>query len=90
MATHAGIAFAVEHPIQSNQWERSSNSLVVLSVRDELELFYFQDRFKDQKIAASSFYEPDYDNQLMSIAAILDTQQAKKLKNKPLLLKGIN
>lgn len=89
-ATHAGIAFAVEYPELATKWERSSNSLVILSLRDELELFSFMQRFEDQNIATIGFYEPDYNNELMSIAAILNKQQAKQLRSKPLLLKEYN
>lgn len=88
-AVHAGIAFAVDHPKLALEWNYCSNSLVVLSARDELELSYFIAKFEDEEIAASCFYEPDYDNQLMAVAAILTKQQAKQLRSKPLLLKGI-
>lgn len=87
MGVHAGIQFAVDYHLKTEQWESSSNSLVILSARDELELIFLFKELDDQDIAVTGFHEPDFNNELMSVATILNKQQAKILSSKPLLLK---
>jgi hypothetical protein len=85
MATHAGIAYAAAHQKHIQQWESRSNSLVVLSTPTEFELLLYMKQYAHLPVVG--FYEPDYNDELMSIAMLLNGNQAKMLRNLPLLLK---
>lgn len=89
-STHAAIQFIIDHPDISKEWHTKSNYLVLLSVKDENELYSFINKFNDCNILFSKFYEPDLNNQLTAIA-IEPSDNAKRIvSNLPLLLKEYN
>lgn len=92
MAVHAAVDIAMQQLTSIYAWSNNSNSLVVLSVANEKELFYCADwiEFNQDEIKSLvvKYYEPDYDDQLMSISVFLNSEQAKVVSNLPLLLKG--
>lgn len=87
MATHAALRFAVEYPEAAKQWEDSSNSLVVLGVRNEDELLSFADRLC-HITDVSVFFEPDIDNEATSLACVLSADLQSRVKNLKLILRN--
>ncbi len=84
---HALADFTQQYPQQTKEWAETSNSLVVLSVKDENELTQFIHKLSQFNIKYSAFREPDIDNQLTAIA-IEPCDAARKLcSNFPLALK---
>lgn len=88
MSTHAGIAFAVEHPELASAWEQASNSLVVLSVPDEDDLLCWADWVYYHHIPYSLFREPDIGNEHVALALMPDQHEAYRLRKLPLALRN--
>ena len=66
--THAGFQFAVENPIQFQDWYKNSNYVALLSVSDEEELLALAEKLRQRDVRVSIFHEPDFGNQATSFA----------------------
>lgn len=65
---HALSQFAYENPLQFREWVEKSNYIVILSTENESQLKEIKQKINDRGITFSEFVEPDYGNQLTSIA----------------------
>ncbi len=65
---HALSQFAYEKPLIFREWVEKSNYIVILSTENENQLKEIKQKLIDQEITFSEFVEPDYGNQLTSIA----------------------
>lgn len=65
---HALSQFAYENPLQFREWVEKSNYIVILSTESETQLKEIKQKLINQEITFSEFIEPDYGNQLTSIA----------------------
>lgn len=69
-AAHAVADLAVIHPQQVAEWHSNSNTIVILTVKDEFALQRFwYDKIMYQPVA-TTFYEPDIDDELTAIAVL--------------------
>lgn len=94
MGLHALADFTQQYPLQTKEWAEKSNSLVTLSVKEEVELIKLMDKLSKESIKFSAFKEPDIDHQITAIA-IEPCDRARKICSYiPLALKeysnGIN
>ena len=83
-STHSIADFAFEYPETFAKWKLESNSIVCLSVKDELELKKLHDKFKELTQSVI-FYEPDVDE--MTSLCLYGTPEVRK-KLRRLLLKN--
>lgn len=74
-AIHAVAEFAIEYNDLYREWHSTTNTVVVLSVKDETELLKIQQLSIENGIAHSLFREPDYSGSATSIAL-----KSKKIK----------
>lgn len=58
-AIHAKDLFTHEHSAIETEWYKNSNTIVVLNVKHEKELFFLVDKLKEKSIKYSLFWEPD-------------------------------
>lgn len=65
---HAAIEFCHEYPEIAKDWHVKSNSICLLEVNDLDELNKVIDKLKSKNIKYSLFKEPDFNNELTSIA----------------------
>lgn len=78
---HALVSFAIEHNEQFKQWQKTSNTIVVLETKTLSELANLADSFTKQGISFSKFHEPDILNELTALC-VLGTAETKKLLSK--------
>lgn len=67
-ASHAALAFAVDHPAATADWRDSSEVLVLLAVPGELELNRLEQNAAEAGYAYSAFREPDLGDALTAVA----------------------
>lgn len=65
---HALAQFAYENPLEFREWVEKSNYIVILSTENETQLQEIKQKLINRGITFSEFIEPDYGNQLTSIA----------------------
>ena len=75
---HSVVAFIMKHPDKSKIWYENSNSIIFLSVANELELLELINKCKEKEIEYCEFREPDLDNSLTSIC-IEPSKKTKRL-----------
>ena len=85
-STHSVADFAFEYPDTFMKWKLESNSIICLSVKDEIELKKIYQKFKDLT-PSIIFYEPDVD-EMTSLCLYGTSDIRKKLRSLPLLLKN--
>ena len=71
-ATHAAVAFVLEHLELARAWNRDSNNLVELTVSNEAELVRLLEKAACRLVTHSTFREPDFGNALTAIALMGD------------------
>jgi peptidyl-tRNA hydrolase len=79
---HVMREFVEDFPKIEKHWYKSSNTVVILSVDNEDELYYLVNKAKQLDIKVSKFHEPDLGNQLTAIAL-------EPLENSKILCRGI-
>lgn len=62
------LEFAIAHPDVLREWHGISNTLVLLSVPDELSLFQLHADALTARRRVVAFYEPDIDDSLTALA----------------------
>lgn len=82
---HAIAQYHLEHPEQSKQW--NNNYLICLSTENEQSLNKLLEKLESFGIPISTFYEPDLNNQLTSIAFQHNEQSRKHTTSLSLALK---
>jgi hypothetical protein len=75
---HSVVEFIMKHPDKSKIWYENSNSIIFLSVANELELLELINKCKEKEIEYCEFREPDLDNSLTSIC-IEPSKKTKRL-----------
>lgn len=83
-AVHAGLAFAVVHSTLVDDWYAVSNTLVVLTVPDELSLGWMCEDIEASGFRVVRFHEPDMDGALT--AAALEPAAHRLVAHLPLAL----
>lgn len=77
---HGMASFARDYPVTFTDWERTSNTVVCLAVRDLEELYELWRKAEavseatDDGLCISTFHEPDFDNELTCV--VLEPIQA--------------
>lgn len=84
-SVHAIADFAEQHYQDFLHWKKESNTVVCLSVKNQLELQKYYERFRT-RTPCVLFYEPDID-EYTSISFIANPQLQKRVSNLPLTLK---
>ena len=87
-SSHALADAILRFTKEALEWHRVSNTLVILSVKDELNLVYTEDSLKEKNMKFVPFREPDLNDELTAIA-IMPCEEAKEFtKNFSLALKN--
>jgi peptidyl-tRNA hydrolase len=85
---HAIVQFWCDHPDMAQEWFTQSNTLALLSVRNEIELKRFLQHARDLCIRCSEFREPDMANQLTAITLEPGPRTRKLTQRLPQTLVG--
>lgn len=85
-STHAAIDFVFEHPTRAGPWHKSSNTLVMLTVRDTKSLLHLIRKCDYLSLAYTVFREPDIGNQITAICMEPHPEVYKMVQKLPLLL----
>jgi peptidyl-tRNA hydrolase len=83
---HAVVAFAIEHRECLERWAMGSNTLVLVSVRNEDELRSLASSAEDAGILTSRFHEPDLGGSLTSV--VMDPRAKRLCRSLPKTLHG--
>ena len=75
--SHALAQYALDHPVEFQKWHNTT--IVYLGVRNLVELKAWNLELLKKKVA-SSFFEPDLDNQITAIACYDDGRIFKDLR----------
>jgi hypothetical protein len=84
---HAIRQFTADHPDADNEWFTKSNYLVLLSVKNELELMRLIINAFDAGLRYSVFREPDVGGAITAIAIESHPKAAELCKSLPLALR---
>jgi hypothetical protein len=84
-SAHSIAQFFLEYPELSKEW--NNNYLICLSTENEQSLKKLLDKLTSFGIPISTFYEPDLNNQLTSIAFQHNEKSHGHTKSLPLALK---
>lgn len=76
-AMHAAIDYCMQHKPQT--WWTSSNTLVVMQIKDEAELLKLYDRAVGRGVKCTLFREPDMDNRATALALDPEDENSAKL-----------
>lgn len=87
-AAHALRQFVEEHPDEDQKWFKQSNTLALLSVKDEPELIELWFRAKDEGVKASGFQEPDLDDAITAVALEPGAMSRRLTRSLPLAFTG--
>ncbi len=72
-ATHAIADFIFEHKDVANVWHNISNYIIILTVKNEADLYAVQNTLRGLNISSiTTFKEPDIENELTAIALLPD------------------
>ena len=85
-STHAAIDFVFEHPSRAGPWHKESNTLVMLTVKDEKGLHHLIRKCEYLRLSYTAFREPDIGNQLTAICIEPHPETYKMVQNLPLLI----
>lgn len=81
---HAAIQFANDFIDEQIKWFQSSNTIVILTAKDESGLVKLIRKLERDGIRHSKFYEPDIGNALTAIAIVPGPKVKKYCSNLPL------
>lgn len=85
-AAHALRQFVAEHPETDRQWFSGSNTLAILTVKDQSTLEGLFKKAINRRIPVAKFQEPDRSDELTAIA--LGPEGRRLTRNLPLALQG--
>ena len=77
-ALHAAVQFGIEQPEITEEWSKSSNTVVIVAAADESELVELVVRAADAGLATSEFLEPALDNHCTAVA-LEPSEEAERL-----------
>lgn len=85
-AAHVALAFSLAHPDLTREWHDISETLVLLSLKDEDELYALVKRFSSEGYLYQCFREPDLSGTLTAVA--VEPSAHRLLRKLPLALRG--
>lgn len=88
-AAHAAIDFQHEYPREANDWHKTSNYLIFLTVADEKQLRLLILQAAKRGIKIKAFREPDINNELTAIALEPSEESRKLTSSFPLMGKEV-
>ena len=89
-AAHAAIDFCYEHPDRAGPWHKDSNYLVLLSVKNEKQLYLLISKCFELGLKFTAFKEPDIGNQVTAVAIEPGEVTQKLVQKIPLLFTNKN
>jgi peptidyl-tRNA hydrolase len=85
-AMHAAIDYCMR--FRPDDWHNTSNTIVVMQVKDEAELLLLQQRAEKKGVTYSMFREPAMENRATAMALDPDNEQSGKITSSlPLAMK---
>lgn len=87
---HVVADVILKHPKYALEWHRTSNTMVMLSVKDEFSLLDIEDKLKENGFKFASFREPDLNGELTAIAIIPGEGVREFCKGFSLALKNVS
>lgn len=87
---HAVADYAADHPELFREWQRTSNSLIVLAASDHSALLALQSRLVAAGLDSTSFREPDLGLELTALAVSPSDMTARMLSSLPLALRRVD
>lgn len=81
---HAALNFSFEYPNEFKNWHLTSNSVVVLAAKNEVELKILHSKLVDLGRNVSFFEEPDIGNEWTSICVEPHPDNKRLLRSYPL------
>lgn len=88
--SHAVADFIFEHPQIAKEWKDTSNYIVTLAAKDQLQLQNLILKLQEKGISYTAFREPDIDNQITAVAIQPSESTRKLCSSYPLALKEFN
>lgn len=85
---HALRQFTAEHPEIDKHWFETSNYLVVLEAKNEIELEYLLDIADNKGIKTAVFREPDLYNEITAVTFEPSNASKQMLRKLPLAMKS--
>lgn len=85
-STHAAIDFVFEHPTRAGPWHTDSNTLVMLTTKDEKGLKHLMRKCDYLSLCYTVFREPDIGNQITAICIEPHPEVYKMVSKLPLLM----
>lgn len=85
-STHAAIDFVFEHPTRAGPWHKSSNTLVMLTVKDIGGLKKLMKKCDYLRLDYTVFREPDMNNEITAICIEPHPETYKMVSKLPLLI----
>ena len=79
------MEFAEEFPTERADWYKKSNSIIILAVKNEQELWKLADKLKSKGFRFSKFFEPDIGDELTALAIVPSEAVKRALSSFPLL-----
>lgn len=86
-SVHAAFEFAVDFPSITEVWRRHSNFLVVVGLRDEMQLLELANSASAYNIKHTVVREPDYGDTVTAVALEPGTKAARLCAEYPLAMK---
>ena len=86
-SAHAIAELIFKYPSESSTWNKKSNYIIILSVKDENELHSFARKLKMAGTKLSIFLEPDLNMEATALAVLPGEMVAEILKELPLAMK---
>lgn len=83
---HSAIDFVFEHPTRAGPWHSSSNTLVMLTVKDEKALRHLIRKCNYLCLSCTVFREPNIGNEITAICMEPHPETYKMVQKLPLLL----
>ena len=86
-ASHAMLEFNYKYPEISAEWHKTSNTVAILSVPNELALKLLADKLESYGIEMAEFLEPDLGNSLTAVT--FEPRAGGLLRNLPLAMRDL-
>jgi hypothetical protein len=76
---HAAVEYSIKYPDLAKQWHADSQTVVLLTVKDEKYLHLHGERLENLGVSVAWFREPDLDDSLTAIACVYGGRKLSKL-----------
>ena len=88
-SSHCFVDYVLRHPAESLQWNRNSNYMAMLSVKDENDLYKLMEKADAKGIKYQVFREPDLDNVITALCFEPTLESKKLCSSIPLMFKEL-